>query len=65
MTTEIVTEVTYQVQNQDKFSDRWFNGGTITTEKIAADAAINRLRKTYPETAFRLLAVTTTTEVIG
>lgn len=65
MTTESTnTIVAYQIQNQDKFSTRWFNSGAINTDKTVADSALIRMRETYPDFWFRLLIVTTTTEVI-
>ena len=65
MKTEISTEVSYQVQNQDQIQFKWFNWGALQTDKLSTENTIARLRAAYPDIVFRLLCITTTTEVVG
>ena len=64
MTTEIITEVSYQIQTLGS-NGRWINWGAIFADKIRADKTIRLVRHHYPESLVRMTLITTTTEVIA
>ena len=64
MKTEITTSVAYRIQNQDQHSDRWFNDA-LHSDHAQASQSLASAREHYPTTVWRLLLITTTTEVIA
>ena len=58
------TEITYRIQNQDQHSDRWFNDA-LSVDRALADQSLAQARERYPNIKWRLLQITATTIVIA
>ena len=65
MTTEITTEVSYQIQYYDDLKGRWRKAMSPVTDKGIADKALLQQRAIHTTYAIRMLHITTTTEVIA